>query len=40
MTNKEALMSVLTYCAESCGKLDTGKGESKTCCEGKKNEIN
>lgn len=33
MTNEEALMSVLTYCEESCGKLDTCKGESETCCE-------
>ena len=33
MTYKEALQSVLRYCSEECGKIDTCRGECKECVE-------
>ena len=33
MTYKEALQSVLRYCVEECGKIDTCRGECKECVE-------
>ena len=33
MTYEEALQSVLTYCSEECGKIDTCRGEYKECVE-------
>ena len=33
MTNEEALQSVLMYCSEECGKIDTCRGEYKECAE-------
>ena len=33
MTNEEALQSVLMYCSEECGKIDTCRCESKECVE-------
>ena len=33
MTNEEALQSVLRYCSEECGRIDTCRGESKECAE-------
>ena len=33
MTYEEALQSVLRYCSEECGKIDTCRGEDKECAE-------
>ena len=33
MTPEEALQSVLRYCSEECGKIDTCRGEDKECAE-------
>ena len=33
MTYEEALQSVLMYCSEECGKIDTCRGEYKECAE-------
>ena len=33
MTYEEALQSVLTYCSEECGKIDSCRGEYKECVE-------
>ena len=33
MTYEEALQSVLRYCSEECGKIDTCRGEDKECTE-------
>ena len=33
MTYEEALQSVLMYCSEVCGKIDTCRGENKECAE-------
>ena len=33
MTYEEALQSVLRYCSEECGKIDTCRGEYKECAE-------
>ena len=33
MTYEEALQSVLMYCSEECGKIDTCRCESKECVE-------
>ena len=33
MTYEEALQSVLRYCSEDCGKIDTCRGEDKECAE-------
>ena len=33
MTNEEALQSVLMYCSEECGKIDTCRCECKECAE-------
>ena len=33
MTYEEALQSVLMYCSEECGKIDTCRDEHKECVE-------
>ena len=33
MTYEETLQSVLMYCSEECGKIDTCRGECKECAE-------
>ena len=33
MTYEEALQSVLRYCSEECGKIDTCRGEDKECAK-------
>lgn len=33
MTYEETLQSVLRYCVEACGKIDTCRGEDKECAE-------
>ena len=33
MTYEEALQSVLMYCSEECGKIDTCRGDCKECAE-------
>lgn len=33
MTYEEALQSVLLYCVEECGRIDSCRGESQECCE-------
>ena len=33
MTYEEALQSVLRYCSEECGKIDSCRGEDKECAE-------
>ena len=33
MKYEEALQSVLMYCSEECGKIDTCRGEDKECAE-------
>ena len=33
MTYEEALQSVLMYCSEECGKIDSCRGEYKECVE-------